>query len=277
MVKRRPCQSKCIVLNILSLHCALLTFKSKWLTHNTKNDRIWDAIIFPKIQDMIKQTLLCSQGNMVEREHSWELFGYDFMIDDNYSPWLIEINSSPSCEYSTSTTSKFVPGALKGVLKIVLDNIQNKNQVDGWIKIHEGNKSPKLMSTLGVDLALLCEKIKLPRKDPNHKVNPVRLLGESKTQISHPRQNHTSKDIIQKEILKIKNPPLDLVFDDSDLSDYEPDHLIRTKHEGKENSSVISKLHPNLVKTRYQNVRAEKAKKHRKVLMPISIKTVEWS
>lgn len=30
-----------------------------------------------------------------------ELFGYDFMIDSKFNTWLIEVNSSPSMEYST--------------------------------------------------------------------------------------------------------------------------------------------------------------------------------
>ena len=29
------------------------------------------------------------------------MFGYDFLIGDNYQPWLVEINSSPTMEMST--------------------------------------------------------------------------------------------------------------------------------------------------------------------------------
>jgi D-alanine-D-alanine ligase-like ATP-grasp enzyme len=30
-----------------------------------------------------------------------EMFGYDFMVDEAYNVWFIEINSSPSMDYST--------------------------------------------------------------------------------------------------------------------------------------------------------------------------------
>jgi hypothetical protein len=29
------------------------------------------------------------------------MFGYDFMVDTNYKVWLLEVNSSPSMDYST--------------------------------------------------------------------------------------------------------------------------------------------------------------------------------
>lgn len=39
---------------------------------------------------------------MVEtRKNSMELYGFDFMIDEKLAPWIIEVNSSPSLEFST--------------------------------------------------------------------------------------------------------------------------------------------------------------------------------
>ena len=32
--------------------------------------------------------------------NNFEIFGFDFMIDNNYKPWLIEINTNPCLEVS---------------------------------------------------------------------------------------------------------------------------------------------------------------------------------
>ncbi len=29
------------------------------------------------------------------------MFGYDFMVDSDYNPWIIEINKSPSMDMNT--------------------------------------------------------------------------------------------------------------------------------------------------------------------------------
>jgi len=36
-----------------------------------------------------------------QRKNTLEIFGYDFMIDSELNSWLIEVNSSPTMEYST--------------------------------------------------------------------------------------------------------------------------------------------------------------------------------
>jgi len=55
------------------------------------------------------------------RPRTFELFGYDFMIDDQFNPWLIEINSSPSLGYSTEITEKLVKEVLEDTVKVVVD------------------------------------------------------------------------------------------------------------------------------------------------------------
>ena len=45
---------------------------------------------------------------MQYRKNSFEILGYDFMIDEELKVWLIEVNSSPSMEYSTEVTTRLV-------------------------------------------------------------------------------------------------------------------------------------------------------------------------
>lgn len=58
-----------------------------------------------KIQPMMKKivvwSLECVQEGMINRRRSCELLGYDFMVDDECNPWLIEVNLSPAMDYST--------------------------------------------------------------------------------------------------------------------------------------------------------------------------------
>jgi tubulin monoglycylase TTLL3/8 len=39
---------------------------------------------------------------------SHEVFGYDFMVDTTLNVWLLEVNSSPSMEYSSAITERMV-------------------------------------------------------------------------------------------------------------------------------------------------------------------------
>lgn len=75
----------------------LPTFK-KYLITKYDYDA-WNEKIYPSIKHIVKRTLL-SVGNL-GRKNSFELLGYDLMIDSNLNTWLLEINSSPAMDYST--------------------------------------------------------------------------------------------------------------------------------------------------------------------------------
>jgi tubulin monoglycylase TTLL3/8 len=69
------------------------------------------------------------------------------LIDDNFNPWLIEINSSPSMEHSTPVTSKLVEMVSEDIIKLIVDkfmNKKNKNKevdVGGWKCIYSNGKT----------------------------------------------------------------------------------------------------------------------------------------
>ena len=49
------------------------------------------------MKDLIIDSILSAKNtlNPNNRNYSYELMGYDFMIDEDYRTWLIEINTNP--------------------------------------------------------------------------------------------------------------------------------------------------------------------------------------
>ena len=43
---------------------------------------------------------------ILKRQNTFEVFGLDFMVDEHFNCWLIEVNKSPAMEYSTDTTER---------------------------------------------------------------------------------------------------------------------------------------------------------------------------
>jgi len=60
-------------------------------------------------------------------KNSFEMFGFDFMLDDSFIPWLIEVNLSPDMSYSTHITERLVKSMGEDIIKVVVDNKGKKN------------------------------------------------------------------------------------------------------------------------------------------------------
>jgi hypothetical protein len=61
------------------------------------------------------------------------------MIDDNLDPWLIEINMSPSMDYSTPVTKKLVKMVLQDTGKLI-HSTKKKDNVGNFTCIYRGNE-----------------------------------------------------------------------------------------------------------------------------------------
>jgi hypothetical protein len=70
-----------------------------WLLENYGKDE-WPQIQL-KIQEIVERTVNVVKDKICRRRNCFELLGYDFMIDEDLNPWLIEVNSSPAMDYST--------------------------------------------------------------------------------------------------------------------------------------------------------------------------------
>lgn len=65
-------------------------------------------------------------------QFSFEIFGYDFLIDKKGKVWLIEINTNPCLEFTGSLTSRVIGHMIDNSLKIALDPILGGNNGYTW-------------------------------------------------------------------------------------------------------------------------------------------------
>lgn len=81
--------------------------------------------IYPQMKklatDTIKATYIQIDPN--KNLHTFELFGYDFMIDENQKVWLIEVNTNPCLELSSSLLSRLIPALIENVAKVAIDPV----------------------------------------------------------------------------------------------------------------------------------------------------------
>jgi hypothetical protein len=54
-------------------------------------------------------------------KHNFEIFGLDFMIDYEFKPWLIEVNTNPCLEICCPLLAKIIPEVVDQALKLSLD------------------------------------------------------------------------------------------------------------------------------------------------------------
>ena len=67
--------------------------------------------LVPKIKEGMKMTMesVRRKINRNQRVHCFEIFGYDFMIDENLKVWLIEVNTNPCLEESSPILEALLP------------------------------------------------------------------------------------------------------------------------------------------------------------------------
>ena len=58
-----------------------------------------------------------------KRKYCFELFGYDFIIDEDFNTWLIEVNTNPCLEESSQMLRQYLPRMIEDMLKITIDQI----------------------------------------------------------------------------------------------------------------------------------------------------------
>ena len=79
--------------------------------------------IIPRIQDLIIDSILAVRAdlNANKKNDFFELFGFDFLIDEDFRTWLIECNTNPYLGIPNDFIRKLLPQMVDDMLSIVLD------------------------------------------------------------------------------------------------------------------------------------------------------------
>ena len=84
-------------------------------------------IIFNKIMNKIKDLVQLSMNSVGKKLQgipnvlSFQIFGYDFIIDNKFNPWILEINDNPGLEISSELISKLIPRMIDDAFRLTID------------------------------------------------------------------------------------------------------------------------------------------------------------
>ena len=80
--------------------------------------------ILPQMRHLVAESFRSVGLNKIDprrKNYSFEIFGFDFMIDEDFSVFLIEANTNPCLETNCPILSRIVPVMLDSSFRIALD------------------------------------------------------------------------------------------------------------------------------------------------------------
>ncbi|XP_077299177.1 tubulin glycylase 3A-like isoform X2 [Arctopsyche grandis] len=143
---------------------------------------IWEDKIYPGMRECLIGTMLACQDTMDRRLNSFELYGADFMLTEDFTPWLIEINSSPDLAPTTSVTARLCPQCLEDITKVVIDRKSNPDANTGMFELIYKQVVPRAPAYLGLSLSVSGKKIfkKIKVEKPKTEREPTPVVPKQK-------------------------------------------------------------------------------------------------
>ena len=84
-------------------------------------------IMIQKMKFLVKLSFKSVGDRLIKTPNvlSFELFGYDFIIDNEFNPWILEINNNPGLSISSPVIEKIIPRMMDDVFRLTIDKIFN--------------------------------------------------------------------------------------------------------------------------------------------------------
>ena len=86
--------------------------------------------------------------NPYRRKNCFELFGLDYMLDEDLNCWLIEVNTNPCLEESSKILEVLLPRMLDDMFKLTIDKVFNSERKDKNLNKDYHSNGPNLITSV---------------------------------------------------------------------------------------------------------------------------------
>ena len=83
-------------------------------------------------QRFIQDSMKSVKGKIVHQKYTFELFGYDFIIDEDLNTTLIEVNTNPCLEESNTLLKNMLPRMIDDLLNLTMDPLFFPNEANKY-------------------------------------------------------------------------------------------------------------------------------------------------
>lgn len=95
---------------------------NSYISNNYSGKSLYEDI-YPRIKEIATDTLKAAYGKIDpdKRLNCMEIYGLDFMIDENLKVWLIEVNTNPCLEFSNSLLARIISNLIENCFRVAID------------------------------------------------------------------------------------------------------------------------------------------------------------